>query len=249
MFGTLAEQPSRSTTWLGAAPAYLDEHIDRHPGGRLRVLPSALTLEYRGNWKLAWDNAADGLHATFAHRSYNELGRAADDARPCSRATRRARRCSPRRSATVTWSSTSAPASPTARGATMRPLPFAEAIEARSRRLGDDADAELDLAAGNMVNLSLFPNLILVGNQLMVVEPLAVDRTRLHLHLVLADGADEEVNLLRLRVDEDFVSFGTPDDLEMFERIQEGLSIPEVPWIDISRGIGAPATRIGRTAC
>ncbi|MEO5900787.1 MAG: hypothetical protein ABIR68_11755, partial [Ilumatobacteraceae bacterium] len=37
-----------------------------------------MTLEYRGNWKLAWDNGADGLHANFAHQAYNVLGRAAD---------------------------------------------------------------------------------------------------------------------------------------------------------------------------
>ena len=48
---------------------------------------------------------------------------------------------------------------------------------------------DLDLATGSMLNLSLFPNLIFVGNQLMVVEPLAVDRTRLHLHLMSAPGA------------------------------------------------------------
>ena len=39
-----------------------------------------------------------------------------------------------------------------------------------------------------MVNLSLFPNLLFVGNQLMVVEPLAVDRTRLTMYLVAGAG-------------------------------------------------------------
>jgi hypothetical protein len=43
--------------------------------------------------------------------------------------------------------------------------------------------------------------------------------------------------MLRCRVEEDFVSFGTPDDLEMFERVQEGLSIPEIEWVDVSRGL------------
>ncbi|MEM9748809.1 MAG: aromatic ring-hydroxylating dioxygenase subunit alpha, partial [Actinomycetota bacterium] len=80
-------------------------------------------------------------------------------------------------------------------------------------------------------------NLIFVGNQLLVVEPLAVDRTRLTMHLMLAPGAAPEIDQLRLRVDEDFVSFGTPDDLEMFERVQEGLAIPEMEWIDVSRGL------------
>ena len=137
------------------------------------------------------------------------------------------------------WSSTNAPGIPSGPWATMRPLPFGEQPAGAVWRRGDATPDVLDLATGSMVNLSLFPNLIFVGNQLMVIDPVAVDRTRLHLYLVLAPDADEEVDLLRLRVDEDFVSFGTPDDLAMFERIQEGLSIPELEWIDISRGLGA----------
>ena len=34
------------------------------------------------------------------------------------------------------------------------------------------------------------------------------------------------------------MSFGNPDDLEMCERIQAGLAIPEDEWIDTSRGQG-----------
>ena len=33
------------------------------------------------------------------------------------------------------------------------------------------------------------------------------------------------------------MNFGTPDDLDMFEWIQRGLSIPEMEWIDMSRGL------------
>ena len=33
------------------------------------------------------------------------------------------------------------------------------------------------------------------------------------------------------------MNFGTPDDLDMFERVQRGLSIPEMEWIDMSRGL------------
>ena len=55
--------------------------------------------------------------------------------------------------------------------------------------------------------------------------------------LTSAPGAPPEIDLLRLRVDEDFVNFSTPDDLDMFERIQRGLSIPEMEWIDMSRGL------------
>ena len=117
----------------------------------------------------------------------------------------------------------------------MRKVPFREPLE--SALVDAGADELLDLATGSMLNLSLFPNLIFVGNQLLVVEPVAVDRTRLQLWLTSAPGAPPEIDLLRLRVDEDFVNFGTPDDLDMFERVQRGLSIPEMEWIDMSRGL------------
>jgi phenylpropionate dioxygenase-like ring-hydroxylating dioxygenase large terminal subunit len=245
VFGTLAPSPEPLSDWLGAAGTFLDEHVDRHPGGRLTVLPSPLTLEYRGNWKLAWDNAADGLHATYAHHSYNELGRSTDTATVLERdpaSTPMLGKVLGRGHMVVDQR----PGIPNGPWSTMRPLPFVDGLVDDVReRLGDAADAVLDLAAGSMVNLSIFPNVIFVGNQLMVVEPISVDRTHLHLYLVVADDAPDEINLIRLRVDEDFVSFGTPDDLAMFERIQDGLSIPELPWIDTSRGLGASSDLIG----
>ena len=96
----------------------------------------------------------------------------------CSRATRRPPTCTARRSATATWSSTSGPGSRPARGRRCGRCRSGgdggrRSRARRRRRRGAGA------GGGNMVNLSLFPNLILVGNQLMVVEPVAVDRTRL----------------------------------------------------------------------
>lgn len=41
-----------------------------------------------------------------------------------------------------------------------------------------------------------------------------------------------------MRAQEDFPSFGEPDDLENFEGCQRGLSIQEVEWVNTSRGIG-----------
>ena len=195
---------------------------------------SPQVLEFAGNWKLSWDNAADGLHATFAHHSYNTLGEMVDTetvlARDpgstpmVSKALRNGHMVVDQR-----------PGIPQGPWATMRNVPFREPLE--SALVDAGRAGLLDLATGSMVNLSLFPNLIFVGNQLLVVEPLAVDRTRLQLWLTAAPGAPAEIDLLRLRVDEDFVNFGTPDDLDMFERVQRGLRVPEMEWIDMSRGL------------
>ncbi|OLT12416.1 hypothetical protein BJF78_04265 [Pseudonocardia sp. CNS-139] len=218
---------------LGPVRPYLDELIDRHPGGALRVLPTPVRYEFAANWKVSWDNAADGIHATFAHRSYNLLGKEAETDTVLARnpaATPMVSRAFPRGHSVVDQR----PGIPDGPWATMRPLPTSDELVAALQERGESH--LLDLATGSMLNVNVFPNLIFVGNQLMVVEPVAVDRTRVTMYLVLAPGAPEEVDLLRLRVDEDFVSFGTPDDLEMFERVQTGLAIEEDEWIDTSRG-------------
>ena len=234
VFATLNADPEPLDCWLGEAADAFDTIIDRHPGGEMAVMGSPQLLEFAGNWKLSWDNAADGLHATFAHHSYNTLGEMVDTetvlARDpgstpmVSKALRNGHMVVDQR-----------PGIPQGPWATMRNVPFREPLESV---LADAGTTELlDLATGSMLNLSLFPNLIFVGNQLLVVEPVAVDRTRLQLWLTSAPGAPPEIDLLRLRVDEDFVNFGTPDDLDMFERIQRGLSVPEMEWIDMSRGL------------
>lgn len=241
VFGTLAADPMEIDTWLGAAGQWLDLHAARYPGGRMHVQRRRLTHEYGANWKMSWDNAADGIHATFAHASYNHLGKEAETDTVLARNPAD----TPMVSKTLGHGHCvvdQRPGIPDGPWSTMRPLPTREALEDGLRAKGVTDPATWDLMTGDMVNLSIFPNLIFVGNQMMVVEPVAPNRTRLRFYLTHAPAAPEEVDLMRLRVDEDFLSFGTPDDFEMFERVQEGLAVEEEEWIDISRGDGAGDT-------
>ena len=238
VFGTLAADPMPLDDWLGPAGDWLDAHLARYPGGRLAVQRRQVVQEYAANWKMSWDNCADGIHATFAHAAYNHLGRDAATETVLARNPN----ATPMVSLTLGHGHCvvdQRPGIPQGAWATMRPMPTGDAILAGLAERGANDAATRDLMTGNMVNLSIFPNLICVGNQLMVVEPLAVNRTRLRFFLTLAPEAPEEVDMMRLRVDEDFLSFGTPDDFEMFERVQEGLQVEEEEWIDISRGEGA----------
>jgi phenylpropionate dioxygenase-like ring-hydroxylating dioxygenase large terminal subunit len=243
-FGTLATDPIHFDTWLGSARGPMDEIIDRHPGGAITVLPTPMTIEFAGNWKLSWDNAADGLHATFAHRSYNGLGRSTG----IDTVLQRDPASTPMYARVLEHGHVvvdQRPGIPAGPWSTMRAMPLAEGLESDLRdNAGADSSSLLDLATGSMLNLSLFPSLLFVGNQLMVVESVAVDRTRLRLYLTVPADAPAEVTMLRLRVDEDFASFGNSDDFAMFERIQDGLGIPELPWIDMSRGLGSPTDRV-----
>ena len=243
VFATLNPDAPPLADYLGPATPWFDHLIDRHPGGRLAVTPTPIRQTFAGNWKLSWDNATDGLHATFAHRSYNGLGR--DHA--VSTVLDRDPASTPMYAKDLTGGHMvvdQRPGIPGGPWATMRPVPFSEELAAEHLTRPGSTPDDLDLATGSMVNLCLFPNLLFVGNQLLVVEPIAVDRTRLSMYLTVGDELSEPINELRVRVDEDFTNFGTPDDLDMFERVQIGLGVPEMEWVDVSRGVHGNCDRV-----
>lgn len=243
IFATLNPEAPELAEWLGPAGPLIDEFADRSPSGRIEVR-NRQRMIYRGNWKLAWDNAADGLHPTFAHRSFVLLN---------ERQHGGARSLSQFKTSPDTTGMYGAdlgnghmfvdqrPGLAKSFWETQRPVPGRESYEARIRERHGGASAEvLEMAPGSMVNLSIFPNLLIKGNHLEVVEPVSVDETRLHTWVCAAEGAPEEVNVMRMRIAEDFPSLGNPDDLELFERCQQGLGIAEIEWVDMSKGLGMP---------
>src|SRR5262245_44344091 len=61
IFATLSPDAPSLAEWLGPAGPLIDEFVDRSPTRRIEVR-NRQRMVYRGNWKLIWDNAADGLH-------------------------------------------------------------------------------------------------------------------------------------------------------------------------------------------
>ena len=61
------------------------------------------------------------------------------------------------------------------------------------------------------MNFSIFPNLLLIGNQIQVIEPVTVDRTVLTWYATSADGVPDEITTMRMRHQEDFPAFGEPN--------------------------------------
>ena len=119
--------------------------------------------------------------------------------------------------------------------------------EALRRRLGDKAPRALDLASSEPVNINVFPNLLILGNHIPLLQPLAVDETDTTWYGTAIvdddnelDGAVDEVNALRMRTMESFPNFGEVDDAVNFEEIQRGLQAQEDEWIYMHRGLGIP---------
>jgi phenylpropionate dioxygenase-like ring-hydroxylating dioxygenase large terminal subunit len=254
IFGTLNPAAPALADYLGPVAQPIDEWLDRHPGGRV-ALCEANRLKYKGNWKLAYDNSCDGYHVVFSHRSLLEMeNRLRDESdkgmsyyksRPDEAPMYMAyfgnghhfkdKRPNVLKHAGALWE---------LEGAHPGMEHFEDKIR---RRLGDAALRALDLASSEPVNINVFPNLLILGNHVQVIQPRAVDETDLTWYgtAVVDDagelcGAVDDLNALRLRTQEAFPNFGEVDDAVNFEQIQRGLDAQEDEWIYMHRGLGVP---------
>jgi phenylpropionate dioxygenase-like ring-hydroxylating dioxygenase large terminal subunit len=254
VFGTLNLDAPPLGEYLGGIKKPIDEWLDRHPGGRVAVR-EANRLKFKGNWKLAYDNAADGYHVVFSHRSLLEmenrgetdpskgmsfyLGKP-DEAPMYVQVFARGhhfkdKRPNVEKRAGALWELEAA-------------HPGMECFEKAIReKAGAKAARALDLAASEPVNINVFPNLSLLGNHIQVIQPLGVGETDTtwYATAVVDDagelgGAVDEVNALRMRTQEAFPNFGEVDDAVNFEEIQRGLAACEDEWVYMHRGLGIP---------
>ena len=95
-------------------------------------------------------------------------------------------------------------------------------------------------AGGSGFNLNLFPNVACSMAFFRVLTPAAVDKTEIRHIAIGMDGGPEIANRMRMRLHEHFqgpMGFGSPDDAEVWERIQRGVDGgPELPIL-VNRGI------------
>ena len=160
---------------------------------------------YQANWKFAYDNAADGYHVAFSHRSLLAVANRLEEEKDMQYFAQNPdegpmyvqylgnghmfidQRPSYEKRAGAFFEQ-------------QRPQPGREAYEAKIRgQWGNKADDWLDLSIGSQMNLTIFPNLIIFGNQIQVIEPLTVDRTQLTVYATTIEGLLDEVNVLQMR--------------------------------------------------
>ena len=241
-FGTLNPDAPELAEFLGPATYWIDLFVDRAPDKAITVhRPYRMT--YRANWKLVWDNGSDGYHPAFSHKSILGMTHARyGQGRSLDNFGAQDPDDGPMYNQTLGNGHTmldQRPGMGDSYWRRARPMPTKEPMyEALVERLGqEEADRVVEMAPGPGLNLTVFPSFHLIGNQIVIVEPLDVALTGVTWFPTTLDGAPDEVNELRMRIAEDFPNFGEVDDFENFERQQIGLSIPEIEWIDTSRGL------------
>ena len=241
IFGTVNAGMPPLADYLGLGGEVLTDFVNRAPNGKLELNAGAWRNRYKGNWKLAWDNAADMYHVPFAHRSLVEITQARSQDKDVGASYAR----KPDAANISSWAFEGGhtylyhrPGMGPSIFDRARPAPGVE-IWANMLRdnIGDAEAAELlERVPGQGMNLNIFPNLMILASQVQVVDPISVDETELTWYATLLGDAPVEANVIRMRIAEDFPNFGEVDDLEMFERCWKGLQMEEVEWIDCSRG-------------
>ena len=241
--------------YLGPVATPLAEWVDRHPGKKVAVC-NANRLKLHGNWKLVYDNSADGYHVVFSHRSLiameNRL--AADDDKGMAFYKE-----SPDAAPMYVYYFGNGHHFKDKRGNVDREKPgalwdiegAAPGMEYFEEKLRCDhpsrAEEFLDLAASEPMNINVFPNLHILGNHIQVVRPVSVSETDTTWWGTAVvdengelDGAVNDINAIRMRTQEGFPNFGEVDDLMNFEQIQVGLQAEEDEWAYTHRGLGLP---------
>jgi phenylpropionate dioxygenase-like ring-hydroxylating dioxygenase large terminal subunit len=254
IFGTLNPEMPPLIDYLGRIAKPIDEWLDRHPGGKVAVC-EANRLKFKGNWKLAYDNSGDGYHVVFSHRSLlamenrfagtDDKGMSYYKSKPDEQPMYihyfgNGHHFKDKRGNVAP--------KPGGLFAIEGPHPGMEHYAAEfRRRYGDNAGRILDLASSEPVNINVFPNLMLLGNHIQVIQPVSVTETDTTWYgTAVVDennelgGAIDDVNALRMRTQEQFPNFGEVDDLMNFEQIQVGLDALEDEWVYMHRGLGLP---------
>jgi phenylpropionate dioxygenase-like ring-hydroxylating dioxygenase large terminal subunit len=243
VFATLNAHAPDLSAYLGAAEEVLATWASRFPQSQVVVRNGRHKMRCRANWKLVLDNSVDGYHPAFSHRSLLHMAARYGDGKDMNYFADTPDE-SPLYCRYLGNGHSFLDQRPAYGGAgsyfeRQRPAPGREHVASTVDALDEDAAAVLDLSVGAQLNFTIFPNLMLIGNQIQVLEPVSADETVLTWYATSSDDLPEEVNTLRMRHQEDFPSFGEPDDLANFAECQRGLAVPEVEWVLMNRGLGA----------
>ncbi|MCQ4159885.1 aromatic ring-hydroxylating dioxygenase subunit alpha [Roseomonas sp. GC11] len=129
--------------------------------------------------------------------------------------------------------------------------PIPEKFKALAAELAEEHDEmtvrRIVRAVGGVgFNLNLFPNLGCSAAFFRVLQPIAVDDTEVR-HVALGmEGGPAAANRERLRIHEFFqgpMGFGSPDDAEVWDRVQHGAQGGRDLWVLLNRGLSHEEVR------
>ncbi len=248
IFARLAQDGISFEDFFGDSLSSIDNMVDRSPDGRLEVVGSPLRYLHHCNWKMLVENQTDTCHPMVAHESsagtavklYEELDLPEGAPKPAAMEI-----IAPFMSPYEFFEGMGIRTWPNGHGHTgvnhsihsdYSAIPAY--FDAMTESYGEDkAKAILD---ENRHNTVYFPNIMVKGpiQQLRVFIPLAADKTIVESYIYRLVGAPEKLTArtaMYNRMINAPTSIVGHDDLEMYERAQEGLLANGMEWVNIQR--------------
>jgi phenylpropionate dioxygenase-like ring-hydroxylating dioxygenase large terminal subunit len=249
IFGSLSPAGVTLEEHLGRALDEIDLFVGLSKAQDVEVVSGIHKYSYQGNWKLAAENSMDGYHPSIVHASFAQALMDKITHIPTPEQQRIDRDFASFRGNTKDLGNGHVMldyklriydplnGDPTPAVSAVTPEGQAQ-LDELTRRFGPERAANMLREGGT--HTFIFPNLILIGIQMRVVQPLSAALTEVCLYPTLLKWLTPEVNTIRLRSHEAFfgsASFGGPDDSEIFERVQDGCAVELEPWQLMSRGL------------
>jgi len=246
VFGSLAVDGISLEEFLGPAKSSIDDMVDRSPRGEIEFAGGVHRYEFRGNWKHQFENLADTYHPTATHAS--TVG--ADGLQFQRKFGSKGGRApfydasgNPLVPLIGVWAY---PNGHTSEGTMFHVEKEGNAAMEEYRKMmidryGKERAAELLDSSRHSVTIFPTVDMLLVQNSIRVVIPIAVDRTEVRVFPVRMVGAPEELfhEIVRyVNITHSAASFVQTDDLESFQRVQQGLATDGNPWCLTARGHG-----------
>ncbi|MFC5992980.1 aromatic ring-hydroxylating dioxygenase subunit alpha [Pseudonocardia hispaniensis] len=245
IFANFDEDAEPLEDFLGDARKWIDLFMRQGAGYPVKV-QGAHRFRYRANWKVQLENVTDGYHFPLVHRSWmaNVDAETADmlafmkDPEAVTYALGNGHSVGIMVPEHVDLDEDD--------GTEVLQDRFAGLIaELEGKLPADEIRRVVRSLHGAGFNLTVFPNLALSMGFIRILNPVSVDTTdNAHMALGYGDGpagADRE----RLRIHEHFqgpFGFGTPDDAEVWARVQRGAAADPAMPIMLNRGLNREVT-------
>src|SRR6201991_3212174 len=250
---------------LGHIITSLDDMIDRAPDGEIEAAGGVFKHGYDANWKIYFENLCDAAHPLFTHRSSIEASQAQSDEVHSDGSGEIAIRQMRQNGAPYSFWETQVGIWTYPNGhsylgdyhddsklvAALKDTMFPDYIAALEKKTGKQETQRMFEV--RRWNSNIYPNVSLMSQfgQLRVVHPIAVSRTVVHTYNFKLKGAPEQ--MFRNTISFANIVNGTgslvlTDDLEIYNRIDLGLSSEGAEWLQIGRGFQSdvPDTHGGR---
>ncbi|MCX7561719.1 aromatic ring-hydroxylating dioxygenase subunit alpha [Sulfitobacter sp. F26204] len=239
IFATFNPEAEPLEDFLGNAKVWIDLFMKQGAGYPVEVIGEH-QFSFPGNWKIQLENTTDAYHFPVVHKTFlQSLDAEAADTFAFLEGDGYVEDLGNGHSVMVAM-----PEMVDLEEDLERPIPkrFEELAEILRETHEEEHVRRIVRAVGGCgFNLNLFPNAACSMAFFRILRPIQADETAIR-HLAIGmQGGPKAANQMRLRLHEHFqgpMGFGSPDDAEVWERIQRGTDAGPDLDIMVNRGIG-----------